>query len=290
MRYGHALLVILTILSASVTLAAEASPAVGVHGKADYAKHIAALKKKMPKGFSIVVQAPFVVIGDESAATVKRRATGTVKWSVDRLKESYFTKDPAEILDIWLFKNEASYKKHCKSIFNHEPDTPYGYFSHSEGALIMNIATGGGTLVHEIVHPFMAANFPACPAWLNEGIGSLYEQSAERDGKIVGMTNWRLAGLQKAIRADSLPSFKALCSTSDRAFYEKDKGSNYAQARYLCYYLQQRGLLRKFYRDFTAAHKKDPSGYATLQTILGRKDMEQFKKDWEGYVLKLKFS
>ena len=25
--------------------------------------------------------------------------------------------------------------------------------------------TGGGTLVHEIVHPFLRANFPECPAW-----------------------------------------------------------------------------------------------------------------------------
>ena len=35
----------------------------------------------------------------------------------------------------------------------------------------MNISTGGGTLVHEIVHPFIEANFPACPPWLNEGLG-----------------------------------------------------------------------------------------------------------------------
>jgi len=47
--------------------------------------------------------------------------------------------------------------------------------------------------VHEIVHPFMAANFPDCPAWFNEGLASLYEQSSERDGKIIGLTNWRLA-------------------------------------------------------------------------------------------------
>ena len=32
-------------------------------------------------------------------------------------------------------------------------------------------------LVHEMVHPFMDADFPACPAWFNEGLASLYEQS-----------------------------------------------------------------------------------------------------------------
>ena len=49
----------------------------------------------------------------------------------------------------------------------------------------MNISTGGGTLVHEIVHPFIQSNFPNCPSWFNEGLGSLYEQCRERNGKIV---------------------------------------------------------------------------------------------------------
>ena len=56
----------------------------------------------------------------------------------------------------------------------------------------MNIATGGGTLVHELVHPYVEADFPGAPPWLNEGLGSLFEQSDERDGYIVGLTNWRL--------------------------------------------------------------------------------------------------
>ena len=198
---------------------------------ADYAQHMMTLRKKLPrKGFTVIIQHPFVVIGDESPEMVKRRAEGTVKWAADKLKEAYFTKDPAEILDVWLFKDDASYRKHTKEIFDYEPDTPYGYFSDSDKALVMNIRTGGGTLVHEIVHPFVAANFPKCPAWFNEGLGSLYEQSGERGGKIVGYTNWRLAGLQKAIRAKRVPSFKTLCSTTTHQFYSEDKGTNYAQA------------------------------------------------------------
>jgi hypothetical protein len=257
---------------------------------ADYAQHLMRLKKKVPaEGFTIIIQPPFVVIGDESPAMVRRRAEGTVKWAVERLKESYFARDPTEILDIWLFRDKASYQKHCRSIFNHTPHTPFGYYSDTDKALVMNIATGGGTLVHEIVHPFVAANFPACPAWFNEGLGSLYEQSAERNGQIVGLTNWRLAGLQDAIRNKQVPSFKTLCLTTDGEFYHQDKGTNYAQARYLCYYLQQHGLLRKFYHGFAANRQKDPTGYQTLRAVLGRGDMEAFKKDWEAYVLKLRF-
>jgi hypothetical protein len=219
---------------------------------------------------------------------VKRRAESTVKWAVDKLKADYFRKNPAEIIDVWLFKDKVSYDKHTRSIFGDSPTTPFGYYSALHGALVMNIATGGGTLVHEIVHPFVRANFPACPAWLNEGLGSLYEQSEEKAGRIRGRTNWRLAGLQEAITKRETVSFETLTGQSDGAFYGSS-GPGYAQARYLCYYLQEQGLLVKFYRDFVAAQKEDPTGYKTLQKVLGEKDMEAFRKRWEAYVMKLTF-
>ncbi|MHC4402995.1 MAG: C39 family peptidase [Planctomycetota bacterium] len=256
----------------------------------DYAQHLMKLKPKIPgEGFTVLIQHPFVVIGDESPASVKQRAVSTVQWAVDRLKKAYFQKDPTEILDIWLFQDKTSYEKHTQAIFGHRPTTPFGYFSDTDRALVMNIATGGGTLVHEIVHPFMAANFPKCPAWLNEGLGSLYEQCGHVDGRIEGFTNWRLAGLQEAIRKKQVPSFKTLCFTTSHQFYHEDRGTNYAQARYLCYYLEQNRLLRKFYHRFRANHENDPTGYDTLKEILGRDDVQAFQKEWEAYVLKLRF-
>ena len=71
--------------------------------------------------------------------------------------------------------------------------------------------------------------------------------------------------------------------------YNADKGTNYAQARYLCYYLQEQGLLRKFYHSFRANCTTDPTGFDTLQKTLARQDMGKFKQDWEAYVLKLRF-
>jgi len=257
---------------------------------ADYAQHMMDLKKKVPaKGFTVVLERPFFVIGDQSAAVVRRHAAGTVRRTIINLKKDYFKKDPDDILDIWLFKDKASYEKHVKAIFNDTPTTPFGYCSHRHGALIMNIATGGGTLVHEMVHPFVRSNFPACPSWFNEGLASLYEQSTTRAGHIVGLTNWRLAGLQKAINAGRVPSFKDLTATTDRQFYHEDPGTNYGQARYLCYWLQEQGKLVRFYHAFRDGCKDDPTGYATLQETIGTDDMDAFKKQWEAYVLKLRF-
>jgi hypothetical protein len=256
---------------------------------ADYVQHIMKLKPTVPKGFTIVLQRPFVVIGDERASTVRFRAERTVKWFSDRITRLYFKKEPPKIYDVWLFKDDKSYRKHAAELFGDRPDTPYGYCSDAHGALIMNIATGGGTLCHEMVHAYVASNFPDCPAWLNEGLGSLYEQSGTRGDMVVGLTNWRLAGLKKEIKADNLPSFEELLSTTTYQFYHLAKGNNYAQARYLCYYLQEKGLLVKFYNAFISGKEKDPSGYETLKKILKEKDMDAFKKRWEKWVMKLTF-
>ncbi len=257
---------------------------------ADYARHVSTLKKKLSSAFTIVVQKPFVVVGDESPAKVKARAVGTVKWATTHLRASYFSRNPRHIVTVWLFKNKHSYLKHNKKFFNEaDPGTPFGYYSSRHRALVMNIATGGGTLVHEMVHAFMENNFSRCPAWFNEGLASLYEQCGTRKGKIWGLTNWRLSGLKQAIQKNRVPSFKQLIRTSSHAFYQEDPGTNYAQARYLCYYLQEKGLLRKYYRAFKKSVDQDPTGYKTLMKVLGESDMAAFKKRWEGHVMKLRY-
>ena len=256
---------------------------------ADYAQHIMKLKRKIPSSeFHIVIQKPFMVIGDESARTVKERSTRSIQWAADKLKVVYFKKDPERILDIWLFKDRDSYQENTKKIFNDTPTTPYGYYSSYHRALVMNISTGSGTLVHEIVHPFIESNFPDCPSWFNEGLASLYEQCGEKNGRITGFTNWRLNGLQQAIGRNTVPSFKTMCGTTRQQFYNEDKGTNYSQARYLCYYLQEKGLLAKYYHAFVKNAKTDPTGYKTLQEILDADDMAKFQKNWQRWVMALR--
>jgi hypothetical protein len=256
---------------------------------ADYAQHVLTLRPRVPPGFSVVVQPPFVVIGDDTPERVQASGEHVVRWAVERLARDFFPRSPGRILDIWLFKDDVSYERNTRALFGKSPSTPFGYYSSEDDALVMNIATGGGTLVHELVHPFIEANFPSCPAWFNEGLGSLFEQSADRDGHIVGLTNWRLAGLQRAIRHKKLPTFRALMATTSRQFYDEDRGSNYAQARYLLYYLQERDLLVAYYREFLSHQSQDPTGFFSLLHVLDEEDPVRFQARWERFVLGLHF-
>jgi hypothetical protein len=248
-----------------------------------------ALRARLPRKFTVVVERPFVVIGDEAPDRVRTRAARTVRWAVDRLRRDYFPDDPAEVIEIYLFRSADSYRANALRFFGDRPTTPYGYYSPAHRAMVMNISTGGGTLVHELVHPLMEANFPDCPAWLNEGMGSLFEHSSEREGRIVGLTNWRLPALQESIRRGDLPRLDQLLATSDHAFYEDDPGTNYAQARYLLMYLQERGVLRKFYWTFRNGHDADPSGLHALTSVLGVRSLDGFEKEWKRWVLGLRF-
>jgi hypothetical protein len=271
---------------------ADPSPIDGAFTPAEYAQHVMTLRTHLADlklgSLTIRIEDPFVVIGDSNEATLARDAS-TVRWAADHLERDFFTNRPRKILDVYLFHDASSYERGVKTLTGEAPTTPYGFYSSTNEGLFMNIATGGGTLVHEIVHPYVEADFPNAPPWLNEGLGSLFEQSSERDGHIVGLTNWRLAGLQRAIANDSMPTFKTLTHLGANAFYGDDSGVNYAASRYVLYYLQDKGLLREFYRAFRAARAKDPSGYATLTATLGERDMADFQARWQAYVANLTF-
>jgi len=239
-------------------------------------------QKLKGQGFTVVIEAPFVVIGDEAPQTVRNRSTGFLRWVVTLLEKDYFTKRPDKIIEVWLFRNEATYRKGAKKFFNDDPSTPFGYYSPEAEALVMNIGPGAGTLSHELVHPYMEANFPNVPAWFNEGLASLYEQPRERNGHMWGTTNWRLPGLHKMIKNKSLPSIKSMLSTKRDEFYDAPYDS-YAYARFLVQYLQDTGKLHDFYKKFLA-DTKDKTGVTALEAVLGQ-DLETFEPIFKKWAL-----
>jgi hypothetical protein len=244
-----------------------------------------ALEKKLKgEGFTVLVEPPFVIVGDEGAKMVKHHATGFLRWTVGLIEKDYFSKRPEKLIEVWLFKNEKTYRKGAKKFFNDEPDTPYGYYSPSADALVMNIGPGAGTLSHELVHPYMEANFPNVPSWFNEGLASLYERPQEKAGHIIGLPNWRLPGLKKELRDNTLPSIPTLLKTTRDGFYNATFDS-YAFARYLLLYLQEQGKLRDFYTRFVA-DTKDLTGQTALETVLGEK-LDTFEPKWRKWALAL---
>jgi hypothetical protein len=238
--------------------------------------------------FNYTIAAPVVIAGDGSPGRLARYRDGTVVAAMRALKATYFKTPPDEPVLILLFEREEPYKRLAKKWFGDDDVPHFGFFRRSDHVMLMNVGTGTGTLVHEMVHALMAPDFPNVPDWFNEGLASLYEQcSLDRD-TINGHENWRLPDLQAAIRKKTLRPLSEMIE--DPSFYDDEKvGINYAQARYLMFYLQEKGLLRNYYKRFRDGVKADPTGLKTLKAVLETEDLAAFDAKWRKWVLTLRF-
>lgn len=242
------------------------------------------MRKRLPGHFLLAVEGPYVIASDQTPEEFKTSREHTIRWAYTHLQAQFFPGGLSRPLEVYLFDGKESYEKHTREFFSDTPTTPYGYFSSQHNALIMNIATGGGTLVHEMVHPLMAEHFPGVPSWFNEGLASLFEQCGEEDGRMVGLINWRYKGLREAIRTGAFTSLEKLMKSTTAEFYANDQGDNYGIARYLCQYLQSLGKIEEYYKRFREHAGEDPDGIASLEAVLGEKSLAKIQETWLAWV------
>jgi hypothetical protein len=234
-----------------------------------------------------LISPPFVLAGDSNVARLRRFDALTVREAADALQHEFFATRPSRPILIFLFESDESYRRLARKWFGDTDVSPYGYFRTRDNVMMMNVATGTGTLVHELTHALMKPDFPDVPDWVNEGMGSLFEQCTLAGGKIRGLPNWRLAALQRAIKNDKLRPIEDMIK--DRHFYGEHVGLNYAQARYLMLYLQEHDQLAAFYKRLRADHADDPTGLAAFKQSIAPQMLDEFENDWWAWVLKLQF-
>lgn len=284
------LLVLLLIAlpgAAATTSRDSASPSPELRAKCDAL--LAKWKDRFAaEKFNTVIAAPFVVVGDGSRTQLRRHVDGTILPAAKALRAMYFKRESTEPTLILLFESAEPYQRLAKEWFDDDQVPHFGFYRRRENVMLMNISTGGGTLVHEMVHALLAPDFPTCPDWFNEGLASLYEQSSFGVGgdTIRGHENWRLPALQRAINEKTLRPLAELIA--DPHFYaDENVGINYAQARYLMMYLQEKGLLKRFYAAARDGAKEDPTALKALEALIAPQGLDKFEAKWRKWVLEL---
>ncbi len=271
------------------------------------------LKAKLDETFHIVVDPPFVVAGNMPPADLRACTRGTVLDPAKAMWASYFKAKPDHVITVLLFTDKGAappdndkekgyvYRSWARKLFGDTDVSYFGYYKPDKRTMVMNIDTGGGTLVHELTHALIVYDFPSVPDWFNEGLGSLHEQCNIAPDKVTGLVNWRLPMLKVAIRQNKLRSLKSLLTADD---FRRDKaivlemngqkktvgqvGLNYAQARYFCMYMQEKGVLKDFYvylRDHAA--DKD-AGVAAAEKVFKDK-IENIEKAYLDFAKGLKY-
>jgi hypothetical protein len=244
------------------------------------------LKGRLDDTFAVTVSAPFVVAGNMPLAQMRQCISGCVTDPAQAMWNCYFSKKPDEAITVLLFTDDKSYRGWADKLFGDKDVSHFGYYKPDKRTLVMNIGTGGGTLVHELTHSLIVYDFPSVPQWFNEGLASLHEGCTVSTERIIGKINWRLPALQKAIADGKLRPLADMISKDD--FYdEKTRGLNYAQSRYFFMYMQEKGLIDKLYKIMRDNHKETEGDVKLVEQAFGKK-IGDIEADYIEYVKTLK--
>lgn len=247
-----------------------------------------ALLQRLDDRCCAIVRCPFVLAGDLSAEQLERQYRQIVLPTARALSTCYFDRAPNAPVAILLCSSEQSYQQFARQLDGKQRPNFSGYYRRPERRIVVNVATGSGTLAHELTHALAHFDFPRIPEWFDEGLAALHEESSFSDDglRLLGVSNWRLNHVLPAVHRDTLRTLESLITTkqirSDR------QAIDYAHARYFCLYLQKRQLLSHFYRKFRASVARDPSGIATLEEILQTDSLTAVDVDFRQWVVRIR--
>jgi len=125
------------------------------------------------------------------------------------------------------------------------------------------------------------------PLWVIDGLGSLFEQCAIENGHMIGYPNWRLLVLKQAMTQKRTLPLETFLADSNAEF-ARNAPVAYATARYTMLFLQDRGLLTKWYAQYCENYETDKTGVKTLEKLYG-KSLAEFETDLYAWVEKLEF-
>ena len=244
------------------------------------------LQQQLSREWNVVIHEPFVIAGDCGTEQLDRCHRETIAPTAQALAVQYFDLHPAWPITVVLCSSDESHRE-CNQQLHERARSEYsGIYSRSQHRVIVNIATGEGTLAHELTHALAHADFPDMPEWLDEGLASLYEECEfSADGlHLVGQENWRGVVVRQALKTGRL---RTLVEMAGEPFAKQDASVEYAQARYFCLYLQQRHLLEPFYRKCRTHSKSKRDSLDSLVELTGATDPRAFEREFRTWLAKV---
>ena len=255
------------------------------------AEAVAKIKTIVTEDYEVNARDRFVLVTLKSQAISK----DDVLFIMNSLENAYrfFTRYynlrmPDKLITVYLLPDEKSLSATASRVHGATlPPEIYGYSLLTDLSLL-GIATKEaiGTLYHELFHLVVRTDLGDIPAWLDEGLASLYSVSYWQNDTLYGAKNtWRIDQLEQrylSSTAQTVPSFAQLMSYNWEQFNGGEDVNlcqasiNYALSNHLMIYLQEQKKLQALVQAFK--NRKDPGGkesasaptdLAIVQTTLG---------------------
>ncbi len=161
-------------------------------------------------------------------------------------------------VDVCLFETTAGYRRFLQDALgpeNREGDL--GIYWRYRRTVVANLSTPLGNLRHELAHALISDALGPLPAWLDEGLASLYNEAVWKDGAYrLGHTH-RLAQLRDARGAGKLPDLAALAAAGEREVYGENFRAYYSLGRFIALYLDEKGKLAEFVYKMSGSRTAD---------------------------------
>ena len=238
----------------------------------DYTSVINEHSLQIPEGMSITKFRQFVIFSDMNDELTYKLIDNEVRFTIEAMSKNYVNTLPDVVTPIYLFEQYDNYKKFVMDNYDIDEDdiSPYGFYKISKNVIVIRYVTWKGSILHEITHRFIRSDFPGAPSWFDEGFASLNEKATFKNGNLIGEFSYRIIPLRRAINENTYTGLKHLMETNDEVLYGKRTSYYYAQSRYLLMYLQEKGLLEKYYKTFRDSYNEDNTGISQLEDVTGK--------------------
>ncbi len=200
-----------------------------------------------------------------------------------------------------------------KALFDHRPEEPLYIIllTHQDSPKVLRTGIGGifirgantlfcgdipaykllrtSLVIHEFTHALHWADQLARqqehPIWLVEGLATLFESSRHADGALIPLHSYRLSVVQEAIREGRIIPWDTFVKWEKKQFHANTRIA-YAQARYMLFYLYEKGLLKAFYDEYTHPdhYGRDKTALESFEVVFG-KSAALVERDWREWAL-----
>lgn len=210
------------------------------------------------------------------------------------LKSSFFDKyDPHDkLIPVYLAGGDysqtgvKSFLSFCDQI-HYRAVKKVAYYMPLDNSIVAWASSGGGTLVHELVHALMANDFPHAPWWLNEGLACLQEEANDQG---IPINNYRLILIQQAIARDRYCiDWRDLIRTTK---YEGANQTTYnllhGYSRYFCKFLYDRwgkNGLAAIYQQIRDSSTWSDAGQIAIIGKVTHAEGDELQQQWQAWLL-----
>ena len=207
---------------------------------------IEAIRKKLPiKRSSMTTENGYLIVSMDDEVEPAEHYRKGIKDFHKVFTSKYFDTRPKRWLTVMLAENPYPLVEATRALYPSVGLPIYapflGYYNPSDNLIMATSGRAGyGTLLHEMIHALIAADFPNAPAWLNEGLASLYERTQWSNSQLHALPNWRMDGL----RESNMPSLADLVQQASEIGLHSHE---IAAIRLLFLYLDQQNLMDDLY-------------------------------------------